>query len=333
MDLARSPDRNPDSPLLSVTSPPARPGSAVRLGGGWYVLSILLLAGLYFVAARLGLSLASVHTNVSPVWPPTGLAIAAVLLLGYRVWPGILLGALLANLLTPVPIAVTVAIASGNTLEALSAGFLLRSIDFRDSLDRARDVFNFVLAVLICTLAAATIGTLSLCLGHAARWVDFGSLWMTWWFGDAVGGLVIAPLFLAWGAKSRGWSPKKRDLEAVTVLLLLSLSAIATFGGPSRISVQYYPLARLTVPLFLWAAFRLGLSGVTLASLVLSIFAVWGTANGLGPFFGSTPNESLLLLQLFLGSNAVTFLFLVAVVEERRRIQETLRENERRVAA
>src|SRR6267142_6860544 len=116
--------------------------------------SIVLCAAialLYFAAAECGLSLASVHTNVSPVWPPTGIAIAALLLLGYRVAPGILLGAFFANFLTPVPVAVSVAIAIGNTLEALSAGFLLRSLDFRNSLDRARYVFKFVIAVLICT--------------------------------------------------------------------------------------------------------------------------------------------------------------------------------------
>jgi PAS domain S-box-containing protein len=270
---------------------------------------------------------------VSPVWPPTGIAVAAILLLGYRVWPGILLGAFLTNFLTPVPVAASVAIALGNTLEALSAGFLLQSTGFHNSLDRARDVFKFVITVLLCTMVAATIGSLALALGHAARWADFGSLWMTWWLGDTVGALVLAPLFLTWRTKSLEWAPKWRDVEAIVVLVLLSLSAVATFGGPSRVSVVLYPVARLTVPLFLWAAFRLGHRGVTLASLVLSIFAVWGTANGLGPFSSTTANDSLLLLQLFLGSNAVTFLFLVAVVQERRSIQETLRGNERRVAA
>ena len=333
MDFARQPNGNPGSPEAFAPSLRPRSTPALDLSGGWYVLSILIIAGLYFGAARLGLSLASVHTNVSPVWPPTGIAIAVVLLLGYRVWPGILVGALLANLMTPVPVATSVAIAIGNTLEALAAGFLFGSFGFHNSLDRARDVFKFVIAVLLCTMVSATVGTFSLCLGHAAKWVDFGSLWMTWWLGDSVGGLVLAPLLLAWRAKSPRWLPKRRDVEAVVVLLLLSLSSIATFGGPSPLSVHYYPLARLTVPLFLWAAFRLGQTVVTLASVVLSIFAVWGTANGLGPFISSTPNDSLLLLQLFLGSNAVTFLFLSAVVQERRLIQETLRENERRVGS
>src|SRR5882724_277993 len=224
MDLARQPNGNLSSPEPSVTLLRPRPGPAVNLSGGWDVLAILVIAGFYFAAARLGLSLASVHTNVSPVWPPTAIAIAAVLLLGYRVWPGILLGALVANLMTPVPVATAVAIGIGNTLEALSAGFLLWSVGFHNSLDRARDVFKLVIAVLLCTMVSATIGTFSLCLGHAAKWADFGSLWMTWWLGDAVGGLVLAPLLLAWRTKSHVRLPKRRDVEAVVLLLLLSLS-------------------------------------------------------------------------------------------------------------
>src|SRR5439155_4239561 len=110
------------------------------------------------------------------------------------------------------------------------------------------------------------------------------------------------------------------------------VAAIVTFGKSSPAPVQYYPLTRLIVPFFLWAAFRLGHRGVTLATMTISVFAVLGTANGLGPFIGRTPNEALLQLQLFLSSNAVMFLFLVAVVEERRRSQQTLLENERRLA-
>src|SRR5438445_670419 len=319
----------------TVTEVPAIPGgvsqhNSSRIRG---IVSILVLATLYFFAARLGLSLASVHTNVSPVWRPTGLAIAAVLLLGYRVWPGILIGALLANLLTPVPVGVAVAIAVGNTLEALTAGLLLRSINFHNSLDRARDVFKFVIAAMICTIIAATIGNLSLCFSHAAQWTQFRSLWLTWWLGDLTGAVTVAPLLLTWGAGKDQWLPKRRYLEGVLLLLLLSVSAMVTFGKSSPAPVHYYPLTRLLVPFLLWAAFRLGRRGVTAAITVTSAFAVWGTAQGAGPFISGAANDSLLILQLFLGTNAVTFLFLGAVVEERRRSENTRRENERRLAA
>src|SRR4030095_10748841 len=117
---------------------------------------------IYFAAARFGLSLAFLHPNVSPVWPPTGVALAAVLLFGYRIWPAIFLGAVLANLLTPVSIATAFGIAVGNTLEALSGALLLRFLGFHDSLDRAKDVLKFVVAALCCTTVSATIGSLSL---------------------------------------------------------------------------------------------------------------------------------------------------------------------------
>ena len=294
-------------------------------------ITLLIVTAIYYGAAKLGLSLAFIHANVSPVWPPTGVAIAAVLLLGYRIWPAILLGAFLANLSTPVPIATAVGIALGNTLEALSAGLLLRFLDFHRSFDRARDVFKFTMAALLCTMVSASVGTVSLCLGHAASWQDFGSLWFTWWLGDTVGALVVAPLLLIWGTEFRPW-PTKRGLEAALMLVLLAVSSTATFGGPAPIPLKFYPLSRLIVPFFLWAAFRLGQRGVSLATIVVSLFAIWGTANGVGPFVGRTPNDSLLVLQVFLGSNVVMFMFLAATVEERRLVAATLHESERRLA-
>ncbi len=288
-----------------------------------------LAALVYFGAAKLGLSLAIIHANVSPVWPPTGVAIAAVLLFGYRVWPGIFVGAFAANLLlTPAPVVADALIAVGNTLEAICAALLLERVGFHRSLDRAKDVFKFVVVTMISTMVSATFGSLTLCLTHAANWSDFISLWSTWWLGDSVGALVVAPLLLSWS----GPAPKRRRLEAICVLTMLTLSGLATFGGPNPISIRYYPLARLLIPFFLWAAFRLGTRGVTLANMLLSVVAVWGTANGLGPFTGRTPNDSLVVLQLFLGTNAVMFLFLVATVEERSFAFRTLSQSQKQMA-
>ena len=158
---------------------------------------IAAIAIAYFALAKVGLSLAIIHTNVSPVWPPTGLAIAAVVILGYRVWPGILLGALAANAyLTPAPLATDVAISIGNTVEAVAAAMLLERAGFHRTLDRAKDVFKFVVVALVCTMMSATIGSLGLCFGGDASWADFGHLWSTWWLGDSVGALVVAPFLL-----------------------------------------------------------------------------------------------------------------------------------------
>ena len=299
------------------------------------LLRVLVIAGVafvYFGAAELGLSLAFIHENISPVWPPTGVAIAALLLLGYRAWPGILLGAFIANFLTPVPVAVVAGIAIGNTLEALVAAFFLRSIGFHNSFDRAKDVAWFFIAVTFATMLSPTIGTVSLILGGSASWENFGSFWLTWWLGDMVGGLVFAPLFLVWGTPARHWLPGRRRIEALTLLVLLAVIGMVVFGGWFPTPVKNYPLAHLSFPFLIWAAFRLGQRGVTLSLILLMTIAIWGTRHGFGPFARGGPNESLLLVQVFAGAFSVMSMFLVAVVEERREAARTLKLSERRLA-
>jgi len=288
---------------------------------------------IYFAAARLGLSLASINANVSPIWPPTGLAIATVVLLGYRIWPAILIGAFLANFFTPVSAPVAFAIAMGNTVEAVSAAYFLQFFDFHRALDRAKDVFAFVAASFVCTTLSATIGTLSVYFGGFATKESLDSLWWTWWLGDSIGAMIAAPLLLVWSKGSGAWL-SKRYIEATCIFVLIAISTLATFSGSQpAIPVRLYPLVRLTVPFFLWAAFRLGQRGITVASVIASIFAIWGTTKGLGPFAGRSTNESLILLQIFLGSNAVMFLFLAATVEERRSVAQTMRKGQHLLAA
>ncbi|HXI62608.1 MAG TPA: MASE1 domain-containing protein, partial [Pyrinomonadaceae bacterium] len=155
----------------------------------------------YFLGAKLGLSLAYLNVSVTPVWPPTGLAIAALLWLGYRATPGVFIGALAANyLLTDVSLANASAISVGNTLEAVIAVYLLgRFVESRNPFNRAFDVLKFVVfAAVISTAVAATIGNLSLCISGHEQWRDFSRLWLTWWAGDGVGALIVTPLILSW---------------------------------------------------------------------------------------------------------------------------------------
>jgi len=297
-----------------------------------YWLRVLGIALVYLLAAKLGLLFASVNLSVSPVWPPSGVAIAAVILFGVRTWPGVLLGALIANYLTPTITGITAeAIAIGNTAEAVGAALLLRRLSFNYAFTRARDVFKFVLAVLLSTILSATIGNLSLALSGSAGWHDFPLLWLTWWLGDVSGAVVVGPLLLAWSKWTLPWS-KWRVVEATFLITLISLGALVTFSKTSPVPVQYYPLTRLIIPFLLWAAFRLGPRGVTLGIFAQSSFAVWGTVQGFGPFIAATPNQSLLSLQLFIASNAMTFLALVSVIEERRIAEATRLENEKRLA-
>src|ERR1700754_710067 len=295
-----------------------------------YWVQVLLIALIYFAAAKVGLAFASLNQSVSPVWPPSGIAIAAVILFGLRVWPGILLGALLANYLTPVTGITAEAVAIGNTAEALATAVFLHYIGFDKSFARAKDVFKFVLAVLVCTIISATIGNLTLYFVGSAPSDQFAQLWLTWWLGDVSGAVVIAPMLVAWSHTTEAWS-KWRMVETLSLVALLSLSAMVTFSKGSPVPIRYYPLTRLIIPFLLWAAFRLGTRGVTLGIFAQSAFAVWGTVQGFGPFIGGGPNPSLLVLQLFIVSNAITFLALASVIEERRVAQATRLENEQRL--
>ena len=315
-----------------VTSPFIQRQSKVSHSSRRFLEAVAVIV-IYFAAARLGLSLASINANVSPIWPPSGLAIAAVILLGSRVWPAILIGAFLANYFTPVSLPVAAAIAIGNTLEAVTAGRFLRWFEFHRAMDRAKDVFLFVVASFLCTIISATLGTVSVYVGGFAAKESLDTLWWTWWLGDSVGAVIVAPLILVWSKGSGAWS-SKRYIEATIIFVLVAISTIATFSGSQPvIPVRLYPIIRLTVPFFLWAAFRLGQRGITVGSVIVSIFAVWGTTQGLGVFAGRSTNESLILLQMFLGSNAVMFLFLAASVEERRSVAQAMRKGQHLLAA
>ncbi len=288
-----------------------------------YVGLAAILALVYLAAAELGLSLAFDHANVSPVWPPTGIAIASLLIFGRRYCPAIFVGALVANLLTPVSIPTAVGIAIGNTLEALvAASLLIRTIGRRPSLDVLGKVLRFVLyAVVLSTLISATIGTLSLCFGSAARWEDFGRLWITWWLGDGFGALVLTPFVLAWGMESR-WSWSSKSLaEAAMLLAMLFITTMLILGGWFPGPIKDYPLAHLSVPYLVWAALRFDQRVLTTAIVILSGITVWGTVNGFGPFVHGGVNQSLLLLQAFIASSTLTSLILFAVISERKRAE------------
>jgi PAS domain S-box-containing protein len=283
---------------------------------------MIVVAVAYFWAAELGLSLASVHTNVSPVWPPTGIAIASLIIFGWSLWPAIFLGAFAANLLTNVPVLTAVGIAVGNTLEALVAYFLLRRAEgWRGSLESLAFVFRFVLfAVVLAPVVSATIGNLSLCLGGAARWSNFLSLWPTWWLGDGFGALILTPLFLAWNSNRR--FDLRRVPAAILLLALLFLVSMAIFGGWFPGPVKTYPVPYLCLPFLLWAALKFEQRVVTAGIVLLAGIAIWGSAHGHGPFVQQNPNESLLLLLSFVGTATLMTLVVFGVINERQKAEE-----------
>lgn len=284
----------------------------------------LLVAAIYFAAAELGLSLASVHTNVSPVWPPTGIAIAALLIFGRRLWPAIFVGAFFANLVTHVSVLTVFSIAVGNTLEGLVAVYLLRSRRNEPlSLNSVSNVVRFILcAVLAAPVVSATIGDVSLCLSGAAAWSNFGSLWLTWWLGDAFGALILAPVFLAWHADR---TIPRRPVEIIITMVMLFILGMIIFAGWFPGPIKTYPLAYLCLPFLLWASLRLDQRVVTTGILILAGIAVWGASKGFGPFVRPDPNTSLLLLLSFIGTASLMTLVLFGVTNERKRVEREKR--------
>jgi PAS domain S-box-containing protein len=290
------------------------------------LLLVTVVAAIYFCAAKLGLTLAFRHTNVSPVWPPSGIALAAVLWYRYRGAIGVLIGAFLINVATGLSATLAAGIGIGNTLEAITAAFLIHRFFRSDKVfDRARDVVEFVVLVpIISTTVSATIGNLSLCLGGASTWENFGSLWLTWWLGDGVSALVVAPLLLSFGEfRTQHW-PLQRWAEAGLLLVSLSCVGRIVFSGLFHRAYPNYPLAHLVIPFLLWAAFRFGTGGAAIATVVLSGIATWGTTRGFGPFVEPDRNESLVLLQVFIAAVAITALVLAAIVAEHKNAERRI---------
>ena len=285
------------------------------------------LAAVYFVAGKLGLRVASVNASATAVWAPTGIALAAFLILGYRVWPAVLVSAFLVNLTTAGSVVTSISIGAGNTLEGIVGAYLVnRFANGRNALQRAPDVFKFAaLAAIVSTMVSATCGVTSLALAGFADWSRYGSIWLTWWLGDAAGALVVAPFVILWSASVRPRWRGSRLFEAAVLLFSLSLVGAIVFGGLFPSDVKNYPLEFVCLPLLIWAAFRFGQREVTSAVAMLSGIATWGTLHGFGPFARNAQNESLLLLQTFMAVTALTTLALAAVVSERRAAEKRLR--------
>ncbi len=286
--------------------------------------AVAALAGVYVAAARLGLSLAFLHPSATPVWPPTGIALAALLLYGYRLWPGVFVGALAANLWISGALAPSLGIAVGNTLEAVVGAWLVcRFAGGRRAFERPGDVFRFAgLAAMGATLISATVGPVSLCLGGLARWAEFGPIWLTWWLGDASGALLVAPVLLTWTTGRAAAREGREKLESVLLLGGVVAVGLVVFGGLIPTPTTDLPLEFLCLPFLVAIAFRLGIREAALANLLLASVAIACTLRARGPFHRPDFNESLVLLQAFSGVVALTTAALAAVVSERRRVTQ-----------
>jgi diguanylate cyclase (GGDEF)-like protein len=282
-------------------------------------------AAIYFAAGKLGLSMAFVHPSSTAVWPPTGIVLAIFLTLGYRVWPGVALGAFLVNLTTAGSILTSLGIATGNTLEGLAGAYLVaRYANGVKCFERVQETFKFaLLAGLLSTMISATLGTTSLALGGFARWAEYKPIWLTWWLGDAAGAVIVTPLLLLWATDFRlhwGWT---RLSEFAVLLMGLMVIGQVVFGPFAHI--RSYPLEYLCIPFLVWAAFRFGPREAVTVTLVLAVIAIRGTLHSYGPFVVGTKNDSLLLLQMFMGIVGLLSLALGVMTAERMRVEQQIR--------
>ena len=297
-----------------------------------YLIWLVVVFAVYFAAGKLGLALATVHPSASAFWPPTGIAIAALLLLGPRAWPAVFVGAFAVNVTTAGSIASSAGIAAGNTLEALAAAYLVRRFaNGRHAFLHPGTTGRFAAAAAAACVVSATIGVSTLTLTGFADAAAFGPIWLTWWLGDVSGALVLAPLLvLAFTPvpqlRGRGNAPELIAMisvsAAVAVIVLTPLSPVAAINEP----VGY-----LLFPLLVWPAIRFGPRAAAGMAAGIAALAALGATQGAGPWARGDPNETLLLLQAFNAVAMLTSLVLATLVLERQRAEESLRQVEERL--
>ncbi len=280
---------------------------------------VVVVAVAYFLAAKIGLNLALVRGQVTPLWPPTGIALASLLLFGLRCWPGITVGAFLVNAGFGPSIPAVVAISAGNTLAPVCAYLLLTRVAFQTDLRRLKDVLALIfLGALTGMLVSATIGTGTLVLTGALPAGDFWATWSVWWTGDAMGVLVVAPVLLVAATTRLGRHiPLTRWLEAAAVFTgLTAITLLATNAAQH--------LLFLIFPMLVWAALRFRHKGAVPGNLIVTVTVVLAAEAGHGPFTGLDLLPMMITLQAFNMSATLTALLLAAITSERDQAQHSL---------
>ena len=291
------------------------------------VSAIFFLALAYLLSGRLGLAIPYVGSNITLIWLPTGLAVAALMRWGIGCWPGVMLGAVLTNLSIGSGLALSICIAVGNTLAPLLAVKILQVTRFHTDFDRQRDFFLFVLAALLGMLLSATGGVLSLQHFGVLPSELLGKAWLTWWLGDAVGVLLIAPFLLSLThERTREMLKRRRELLGWSALLLLICGAVFFFNDGT--DGRSFPLAFLPVPLLVWTTLRFGITGASLSVLVLSVIAALATATGHGPFKQPDPQQGLILLWSYVVTLSLVGMIINALQSERQAMLRQLSEKE-----
>jgi PAS domain S-box-containing protein len=303
---------------------PRSPAPWLTLARGLGVLVV------YFLAGKFGLSLAFMNASASPIWPPTGIALAVILLWGSGFAVPVFIGAFLVNITTQGSLGTSLAIAAGNTLEGLVGAWLVsRFAGGPNSFGRPRCILAYIgLGALLSTAVSPTVGVTSLCSASFTPWNQYGASWLTWWLGDVVSDVTIAPLILIWATEPV--ARLTRENLFVASVIAATIVVLNTFIFPVIFSFRdkNIPIEYLAILPLLWAAFRFGQRGAISSAAITAGFALWGTLHGLGPYIKPDLNESLILMQAFIATITVTALLVAAVVSEQRIAEQVLRAKE-----
>jgi signal transduction histidine kinase len=307
-----------------------------------YVLEILFIAGVYFILARLSLILQFKSSNATPVWPPSGFAFAIILLLGYRIAPGIMLGAFAANVFIflsnktcglGTAIWLSFVISIGNTSESLVGYYFLNKIipnaRIKNVFLNVNHIFRFSFVTGLMCLVSCSIGTTAVFLAKTITANQYSIVWLTWWLGDVSGILLVMPFILMWTKSFQSPSTIfvgswKRKAEAMTLFLTVFLCSGYIFDN-WFFSLSVFKWAFWIIPILVWAAVRFNQRETITAIILCSAVAIWGTVNKQGPFAPLSVNESLLTVQAFVSIMVITQLILNASIYQRRQTEARLR--------
>ena len=312
-------------------------GVESKSGPGLTTLTrVVILIALYFLGGLLGKQASFLSGSVALVWPPAGIAMAGILLFGYRFWPGVALGAVLFSFMNGMPLGFfTFGTAIGNTMGAIVCTFLLkRLICFDNAMERTRDVAGYIgLACFLGTTVNAAFNVVGLVYAGAASWSDLFPTILEWWVPNALAGLVVAPFLITWATRSAlRWHPRL-VVEAAVCGTGLVVGTLISFHSWFVYGIQNYPLAYLPFPFLVWGALRFGQRGATTGTLLVSALAIHSLLSGRGPFVATGERDSLMLIGSYIGILAVTNMLLAATAAERRQAEQAMAESEKRLRA
>lgn len=297
---------------------------------------VVVLIALYFLGGLVGKETSFLSGSVALVWPPAGIALAAILLFGYRFWPGVALGAVLFSLMNGTPFGFfTLGTAIGNTMGAIVCAYLLKKfIAFDNAMERTRDVTGYIgLACFLGTTVNAAFNVVSLAYSGAVAWDDLFPTTLVWWVPNALAALVVAPFLITWATPSATRWNGKLIAEAVVCGACLVGGTLVSFNSWFVHGIQNYPLAYLPFPFLVWGALRFGQRGATAGTLLVSALAIYSLVRGNGPFVTTAEKDSLMLIGSYIGILAVTNMLLAAAAAERRAAERAVSESEKRFRA